>query len=206
MLADYKMKFEALRFREKTLESFRKKGISWQGIVVFYLPVDDARSANYTNGTGTELLSILFYDHIVQGDSKQDVFALASILEASFMHLKQDIPEATEVVLLSDIAGCYQNSTLPIMLPFIARNNGLTAVKFLHTETQDGKSLVDAHFAIGMRHVNNYMAQGHDATKPSGLVTALKSEDGLANTAAEPLSILSHMGAEAVSLQPKGGV
>lgn len=189
MLADYKMKFEALRFREKTLEFFGKKGIFWHGIVVFYLPVDVAGSANHTNGTGTELLSMLFYDHIVQGDSKQDVFAVASILEAAFMRLKQHIPENTEVVLLSDNAGCYQNSTLPIMLPFIARSNGLTAVKFLHTETQDGKSLVDAHFATSMRHVNKYVARGHDATTPSGLVTELKSEDGLANTAAELVKV-----------------
>ena len=189
MLADYKMKFEALLFREKTLEFFGMKDISGHGIVVIYLPVDVAGSANHINGTGTELLSMLFYDHIVQGDSKQDVFAVASILEAAFMRLKQDIPEATEVVLLSENAGCYQNSSLPIMPPFIARKNRLVAVKFLHTETQDGKFLVDVHFAIALRHVSKYVAQGHDGTTASGLVTALKSEDALGNTAAELVKV-----------------
>ena len=101
---------------------------------------------------------MLYYEHIVHGDSKQDFMAVASLLEAGFMRLKNDLPVLEEVVLVCDNAGSYQNSMLPIMTPFIARDNGLSILRFIHSETQDGKSLVDAHFAIAMKHVTMYDA------------------------------------------------
>lgn len=36
-MVDYSMIFESLRSREKTVEFFRKRGISWNKIVLFYL-------------------------------------------------------------------------------------------------------------------------------------------------------------------------
>lgn len=74
----------------------------------------------------------------MQGGFKQDVSAFALILGTAFMHLKQYIPKVSELFLLSENVGCCQNSTLSIMLLFVPRKSELTAVKFLHPETQDG--------------------------------------------------------------------
>lgn len=186
MLADYKMKYEPIRYREKTLDFFGKKGISWHGIVVFHLDKCYDESGKYT---GPEHLSMLFYDHFIQGDTQQDVTAVASILEAGIMRLKKDLPNVTEIILLSDNAACYQNLTLPVTLPFVAKANEVSLLKFIHTETQDGKLLVDAHFAIAMSHVSKIVGEGNDFTTPSTLVKALRSGGGLKNTAAELIRI-----------------
>ena len=47
--------------------------------------------------------------------------AVASLLEAGFIRLRNDLPVLEEVVLVSDKAGCYQNSMLPIMTPFYCK-------------------------------------------------------------------------------------
>lgn len=74
---------------------------------------------------------------------------------------------------------------LQIMDLFISKGNGLSIMKFVHSETQDRKSLVNAHFAISIKHFSMYVAQGNDVTTSSGLVTALQEHSGLANSAAE---------------------
>ena len=48
---------------------------------------------------------------------------------------------------------------------------------------------MDAHFTIAMKHVSMYVAQGNDVTTPAGLVTALRGNGGLANSAAELVRI-----------------
>ena len=100
----------------------------------------------------------MFYDQISSGDSKQDAFAVASMCDAIFRRLSIDLPSVRNVHLLSDNAKCYQNNILPVMLPFIVNSHGLLRLRtFIHTETQDGKSLVDAHFAIAMKYVNSFV-------------------------------------------------
>lgn len=104
MLADYKMKFEPLRYGEQTVQFFGKKGISWHGVVVFYLPYKYDDEGNYIGG---EELSTLFYDRIINGDTKQDVGAVTSLLEAAMMRVRIDLPSVKEIILLSDNAGFY---------------------------------------------------------------------------------------------------
>ena len=60
ILIDYKMKFEHVYFREKTVEYFGKKGLSWHGAMIYYICLE------------TKELKILYYDHIFTGDLKQD--------------------------------------------------------------------------------------------------------------------------------------
>lgn len=42
VLPDYKMKFEPIRYREKTTEFFGKKGIEWHGAAIFYCRADSS--------------------------------------------------------------------------------------------------------------------------------------------------------------------
>lgn len=69
------------------------------------------------NDKGEEELSTLFYDHVVNGDTKQGMGVVTPLLEAAVMILRIDLPSVEEVVLLSDNAGCYQNSSLPMTAP-----------------------------------------------------------------------------------------
>lgn len=88
-------------------------------------------------------------------------------------------------MLVSDNAGCYRNSILSVVAPFIAKQNMLSVAKFIHSETQDGKSLLDVHFSIPMKHVSIYVAEGNYVTTPSDLFTALLSNGGLTNSMTE---------------------
>lgn len=79
----------------------------------------------------------------------------------------------------------------------------LPAKRFIHTETQDGKSLVDAHFAVAMMHVQTYsvcryLDEGNDAATPGqcpGVAASSSTRErhkrngGLANTVAELIKI-----------------
>ncbi|PXF42201.1 hypothetical protein BWQ96_08069 [Gracilariopsis chorda] len=182
LLANYKMKFESLCYREKNIDFFGKKGISWHVTVVFYLSDDYGCEVE---SSYLHHLSMLYHDHIVQGDTQQDGSAVASLLEVAIMRLEVDLPKVREVLVLSDNVACYQNTTLPLILTFIAKGNGFSLLRFMHTETLDGKSMLEVHFAIALRHVSKIFAEGMDVKTPSTLVTALRAGSGLKNTAAE---------------------
>lgn len=53
---------------------------------------------------------------------------------------------------------------------------------FIHTETQDGKSVLDAHFAQAMKRVKSWVRQGHNCVTPTQLVVGLTSGGGTPNT------------------------
>jgi hypothetical protein len=81
------------------------------------------------------------------------------------MRIRQDLQHVKEIVLVSDNAGCYQNQVLAALLPFLAAAVGLQIIFLLHSEVQDGKSIVDAHFALAMLHVNRFVKAGHDVPR-----------------------------------------
>ena len=70
------------------------------------------------------------------------------------------------------------------MRSFIVRSHGdLRLHTFVHTETQDGKSIVDAHFAIAMTHVNSFVWNyAQNVITPHQLVRALNRNSGLRKT------------------------
>lgn len=60
----------------------------------------------------------------------------------------------------------------------------------MHSETQRGKSLVDAHFALTIMHVNRFCNDTRqDVTTPSDIVRAFNSFGGAANCTAELVCI-----------------
>lgn len=60
--------------------------------------------------------------------------------------MKEIWPQLTNVMLVSDNAGCYQNSMLLLLLPYFSYAHGIRVTRIIHTETQDGKSVREAHF------------------------------------------------------------
>jgi hypothetical protein len=76
IMIDYKMKMLPVYFREKTLEHYGKKGMSWHGAMLYMKQKcedDDDRDKL------ADLLTT-YYDHISDGDSKQDWVAVLSII------------------------------------------------------------------------------------------------------------------------------
>ena len=187
ILIDYKMKFEAIRFREKTTEFFGKKGMSWHGAVVFYYNSTESSTHSASSAAGQEdEIRTLFFDHLLTNDMKQDRVAVLSLLDAILARLKIELPDVKRFHLISDNARCYQNDLLPVMGPFIAKSHSLFMEGFVHSETQRGKSLVDAHFALAMMHISRYCTETRkDVTTPADVVEALNSFGGVANCTAE---------------------
>ena len=67
----------------------------------------------------------------------------------------------------------------------VAEAIGTRIKAIVHTETQDGKGLIDAHFAIMMRHVWEFVNSGNNASTEDELVTALRSYGCVSNTVVE---------------------
>jgi hypothetical protein len=98
------MKLEPMYFREKTVDHYGKRGISWHGALIQYFVFDDGIDSNQHPFA---LDQRLYFDHISKNDSKQDREAVISMLEAVLMRLKQDLPSVKRIALLSDNATSY---------------------------------------------------------------------------------------------------
>ena len=92
----------------------------------------------------TPFLNKLYLDHIVDNENKQDKLAVISILEAVILAIKKHLPNIDQIILQSDNAGCYQKTMYA---------HGIEISRLIHTETQDGKSVLDAHFARSMQRI-----------------------------------------------------
>ncbi|EFX81178.1 hypothetical protein DAPPUDRAFT_102749 [Daphnia pulex] len=150
ILLDYKMKFEPVYFREKTVDHYGKRGISWHGaMITFYTVVA-------VDGVHTAVQNRYYMDHVVENESKQDITSVISILEAVIIGLKKLFPRLTTIYLQSDNASCYQNTMLLVLIPYLAFTYSLCIRRCIHTETQDGKSVLDAHFARCTQKVYEY--------------------------------------------------
>lgn len=85
----------------------------------------------------------LYFDHISDGDNKQDRESVVSVIEAVMLRLREDLPSIKSIALQSDNATCYQNALVMLLLPYLSVTHGIEVTRFIHTETQDGKSVLD---------------------------------------------------------------
>lgn len=99
IIMDWAMKFLPLKYREKQSEWFGKRGLSWHVSTVISVDVNSGD------------LELKTYAHLFDA-SKQDWFAVLSIIENTLKTLKVDKPQITRVQIRSDEAGCYHNNYL----------------------------------------------------------------------------------------------
>lgn len=179
---DFKMKLEPLYYREKTVDHYGKRGISWHGALVHYFEFnDDIQHSRSPSATDTKI----YYDHLSLDDSKQDRDSVLSLVEAVIIRLRKDLPSINCITLLSDNATCYQNWLLPLIVPYLAWIHGITIKRIIHSETQDGKSVLDAHFARAMQTLIEWVKEDHDCTTPTQAVIGLQAHGGLPNCVVE---------------------
>lgn len=77
VLIDYKMKFEPVYHREKTVDHYGKRGISWHGSMITYYTVSEL------DGVRTVEPNNIYMDHIVENENRQDVLSVVSIPKGS---------------------------------------------------------------------------------------------------------------------------
>ena len=187
VIGDFKMKFNPVRYRETTQQHYGKRGLSWQGFMIMMQGTDEQLhfpgEEQHSSRSAADF-HIQYYDMISMGDSVQDYFMVLSGLEVLTKQLQQDFPHVSTLIFQSDNAKCYQTNDLLHGIMELNNSNETTVKikKVLHTETQDGKCSIDAHFAIAMAHVTRFVNMGHNVVTPSQLVSALNSNGGLGNT------------------------
>jgi hypothetical protein len=179
VVLDYKMKFDPLYFREKTVDHYGKRGMTWHGVMVRFWqmePTDNGDDAVETK---------LYFDHIAADDNKPDKESVSAFFEAMLLTLQRDTPHVKHLVVQSDNATNYQNPFITMVIPVLGWVHGICVDRFIHSETRDRKSLLDAHFARATGKVKTWVQQGNDCTTPQQLVAALTADGGLPNCVAE---------------------
>ena len=177
IVIDFKMKFDALYYRKKTVDHYGKRGISWHGALLHYFTYDD----EYGEAVGQRA----YFDDISFSDNRQDSQAVVSILESLLVRIKEKFPQFKRITIQSDNAKCYMSMDLILAIPLLSMQHNVKITRFIHTETQDGKSLLDAHFATCTKWVREYLKEGHNAVTAAQLFAALMSHGGLPNTLAK---------------------
>ena len=188
MIVDFKMKFEPMSSRETTLDHFGKRGIGWHGVYLMYYQLKEHETDNGTN----EIIPVkhsVYIDQIMADSNRQDMFCVFSMLDAALQQIHYNLPFISEVILQSDNANCYQNTSLICSISLLNasyQHRNLKIIKYIHTETQDGKTVLDAHFARCMRFLSHFMRTWYKnkVTKintPNGLGYALAWKGGIPN-------------------------
>ncbi|KAF0683290.1 Aste57867_24650 [Aphanomyces stellatus] len=171
------MKLESMFPRETTIQHYGKRGISWHGICIIYR---DPHSNE---------LRMRYMDQLIHNDSKQDPAAVLSLMEHELLQIMVDHPHVKVASFQTDNATTHQNRFLPVFLCDISVSTRVKTVRFIHTETQDGKSLVDAHFATAMRHLIDYVRRKSIVSCASETVEGLSSAGGVPNSSAHLVAL-----------------
>ena len=167
MIIDFKMKFETMSVRESTLEHYGKRGIGWHGCALIYylykVKTEDKHNIEYDTN-GCEIYearkNIIYIDQILESSNKQDGMMVISLLEAALVAINNQLPFINEIILQSDNAMSYQNPQVlfGIHLLNMKYQNNIYISEFTHSETQDdGKTLLDTHFASMNKHLLSFM-------------------------------------------------
>jgi hypothetical protein len=192
LVIDWKMKFKPQAFREATSEHYGKRGISWHGVFAYFyqFQIDE--------GNGQEYLErvVVKADQIMNGDSNQDGEAVLSMVEAFLHAIEMEFSLIKSAIICSDNAGCYHKKEL--VFGYVALNlikgRTIRIERVIHSETQDGKCLIDAHFARGTRQVIMYIkttstTENKRVTSPRELAEALAWNGGIQNSSVHYLQL-----------------
>ena len=129
--------------------------------------------------------NIVCIDQIMERSNKQDGVTVITLIEATIVAINDQMSFIDEIILQSDNALSYQNPQVlfGIHLLNVRYQNDIFISEFTHSETQDGKTLLEVHFASMNKHLLTFMKmyKKNITTKiqtPSGLATALSFRSG----------------------------
>ena len=174
--------------RETTLDHYGKRGISWHGFCLqFYLL--QSEKTNDGHEIKVPMKYTVYLDQIVSDGNKQDSLSVYSLLDTALGQISNELTFISQIILQTDNAKSYNNSFLLCAIPLLNimyASEGLCISEFIHTETQDGFTILNAHFARMMKFNQRYMTtcvenQVVKINTPSALGFALAHNGGVRN-------------------------
>lgn len=143
--------------------------MSWHGTGVFHVKTEQEkekeeelipnglefhgkarRSSKTTEESKKGDIGVFFIDSISKNSSLQNTVMVLNILESVFHRINMQLPACKFISLVTDNANCYRNNTFPILAYYICHEHGMNLRVVLHPDSQDGKYLVHAHFAVAV--------------------------------------------------------
>ena len=98
------------------------------------------------------------------------------------LRIKASFPSIRELVSQSDNASCRVAPLALLAAPLLPMIHKVWIKKIMRTETQDGKSLLDAHFSTRAKWEESHLKTGKNSATPAQLVDALQSKEGVSNS------------------------
>ena len=182
------MNWEYKGKKETTQEHYGKRGIPWHGFFGFYY--------RYIPETGSFERIVIKVDQILDGDALKNGSAVLSLLECFLVAVEGEFMFLRKAIFQSDNAACYHKKELVLGIAFLNVMAGrmIRITRFTHTETQDGKSLLDAHFARGTKQVIKYIktcssVQNKKVASSIELAMALAWNGGIQNSSVQHVKI-----------------
>ena len=160
IVADWAMKFERTRFREKQSDWYGKRGLNWHV------------SSVISKGSSTDTVVVTTYVHLFDFCT-QDWFAVASVIENLLSTIKSNFPLVDKAYLRSDEAGCYHNNLLIASLADIGKRVGISVQKYNFSEPQQGKDICDRIISPLKSSIRKYCNEGHDILNATDMNSAL---------------------------------
>jgi len=141
---DFKMKFEERSARETSAQHFGKRGMSWHGCNIAYYVKSESQTQDPSTERPAGRVNV-YLDQIIEGTNAQSATTAFSLLEAALVWIRKNLPFIKNVVLLSDNAKCYQSNELRSLIAMLNRKSAVKVIRYLFSETQDGKSTFARH-------------------------------------------------------------
>jgi hypothetical protein len=188
IIGDFKMNWNAMGNKETTQQHYGKRGIPWHGFLgVYYRYIPESDSFERV---------VIKVDQILEGDAFKNGAAVLSLLECFLCQVEKEFPFLRKAIFQSDNAGNYHKKDLVLGIAFLNLKRGgrIRVTRFIHTETQDGKSLLDAHFARGTKQVIKYIktcpsVETKQVAAPVELAKALAWNGGIQNSCVQHVKV-----------------
>ena len=155
IIGDDKMIFEPISPKDTTLNHYGKRDISWHGFCLqFYL------KDNVTHEDGTECEEQMKYtayiNQIVNDGNQQDCLSVFALIDSAMNQISEELPFITNIILQTDNTKSYNNTFQLCAIQLfnvIYKCKNLSIIEFIHTKTQDGKTILDVFFATCMKFI-----------------------------------------------------
>ena len=106
----------------------------------------------------TPYKNIIYIDQIINDSNVQNSGTAIGLLEVGYQVIIKEWPFVKEAALVLEYASSYQNCLITFMAGLCNQKfyGQLFISAIVHSETQYGKSLLDAHFVTTNRHLINF--------------------------------------------------
>lgn len=182
LIVDWKMKIQMMLYRESMVQFFGKRGISLLGVAIVR-----KRTAEEL-GQSKKLSKFLVEFHdLISDNTTEDTFAAISAIEGLLKILRKEdkYRKYDSFKVYSDSAGCFSSNEMTYWLGRLFKTTGFKCLMHFLSESGEGKTFLDAHFAFIMVYMKNRVVEGRgslDVIDASSAAKTLSVDGGIENT------------------------